>query len=221
MSIQGFVKIVDKDTGEVLVDTHNDVLYGNMSVALAHALVGNPDSFLYYMAFGDGGAYDTLGVNYRQTMGELSGSAKNPVANLYNTLYVKKISNDATSSGSYNQLSRAYIPIENFSTDYEDITIDVIISASEPPTGVIQDAATNTIKFNEIGLFAGSDNLFAGAFTQTLGDVTNFQNQTPNFSNASGTKSKLMLTHVIFNPIIKVAIQSLEIIYTLRIQMGA
>ena len=33
---------------EDLVDTHNDVLYGNMSTALAQALIGNADSFLYY-----------------------------------------------------------------------------------------------------------------------------------------------------------------------------
>ena len=56
-SIQGFVKIIDKDTKEVLVDTHNDVLYGNMSAALAHALIGNADSFLYYMGFGNGAAF--------------------------------------------------------------------------------------------------------------------------------------------------------------------
>lgn len=219
LSIQGFVKIIDKDTGEVLLDTHNDVLYGNISTALAHSLIGNSDSLLYYMGFGDGGAYvNTVGgISYKPSLGGADSLIKNPTANLYNTIYVKKLSNDATSTADYNQLSRAYIPTENFSTNYEDILIDVVVTASEPPIGI---SPTSTLVFNEIGLFAGSDNLFAGGFTQTATDIGNFVAQTPNFSNTAGSKSKIMITHVVFEPLTKSAIQSLEIIYTLRIQMG-
>jgi len=249
-SIQGFVKITDKDTKEVLVDTHNDVLYGNMSAALAHALIGNSDSFLYYMAFGNGGAYigPTGTVSYKPSLGGAGSLIKNPTANLYNTIYVKKLSNDSTDTPSYDQLSRAYIAAENYATNYEDIIVDVTIGYSEPPVGitastVIQQTAldnstfvgnsstvnngtattftANQLVFNEIGLFAGSSNLFVGGFTQNVADVDNFITQTPNFSNIAGTKSKLMLTHVIFHPIQKSANRSLEIIYTLRIQMGA
>ena len=246
-SIQGFVKITDKDTKEVLVDTHNDVLYGNMSAALAHALIGNPNSFLYYMAFGNGGAYigPTGTIYYKPSLGGAGSLIKNPTANLYNTIYVKKLSNDATDVPSYNTLSRAYIPTENYATNYEDIIVDVTIGYSEPPIGItasttIQqltlDNSTfvgtslssqptnfdpNTLVFNEIGLFSGSNNLFAGNFTQNTTEVADFITTTPNFSNSPGTQSKLMLTHVIFHPIQKSANRSLEIIYTLRIQMGA
>lgn len=246
-SIQGFVKITDSVTREVLVDTHNDVLYGNMSAALAHALIGNPNSFLYYMAFGNGGAYigPTGIISYKPSLGGAGSLIKNPTANLYNTIYVKKLSNDATDGPSYNQLTRAYIPTENFSTNYEDIIVEVTLGFSEPPIGItasstIQQLAIdnstftgtsvtsqpvafdpNTLVFNEIGLFSGSNNLFVGGFTQTTAEVDDFITQTPNFSNAPGTKSKLMLTHVIFHPIQKSANRSLEIIYTLRIQMGA
>lgn len=248
-SIQGFVKIIDKDTKEVLVDTHNDVLYGNISAALAHALIGNAGSFLYYMGFGNGGAYvgPTGTISYRPSMGGAASLIKNPTANLYNTIYVKKLSNDATDTALYNQLSRAYIPTEDFSTNYEDIIVDVTIGYSEPPVGIVPstqvaqsqiDNSTfvgtttassssvfdqNTLVFNEIGLFIGSggDSLFASGFTQTTADVDNFIQQTVNFSNAAGTKSKLMITHVVFHPIQKSANRSLEIIYTLRIQMGA
>lgn len=219
MSMQGFVKIIDKNTRSILVDTHNDVLYGNMSIAMAHSLIGNPDGFLCYMAFGEGGTYNSInGLVYRESQGALSGTTKNSVANLYNTVYVKKVSNDATSAINYDRQSRAYIPVENFSTNYEDIVIDVIMSANEPPALITP--ITNNITFDEIGLFIGSDNLFSGSFTQTPSDVQNFITQSPNFSTVTGTKSKLMLTHAIFQPITKVAIQSLEIIYTLRIQMG-
>jgi hypothetical protein len=251
-SIQGFVKIIDKDTKEVLVDTHNDVLYGNMSTALAHALIGNADSFLYYMAFGNGGAYvDPTGtISYKTSLGGPGSLVKNPTANLYNTVYVKKLSNDATDSVDYNLLTRAYIPTENYATNYEDIIVDVTIGYSEPPVGItsstniqqlaldnstfvgsttsntdplnqVTTATPNQLVFNEIGLFAGSNNLFAGGFTTTETDVNNFINQTPNFSNVAGAKSKLMLTHVIFHPVQKSANRSLQIIYTLRIQMGA
>ena len=246
-SIQGFVKIIDKDTGEVLVDTHNDVLYGNISAALAHALIGNPDSFLYYMAFGNGGAYvgPTGSISYKPSLGGPQSLIKNPTANLYNTIYVKKLSNDATSVVDYDQLSKAYIPAENFSTNYEDIIIDVTIGYSEPPVGITSQSGItqlaldnsafvgtsvqtntgsattfdpNTLVFNEIGLFAGSNNLFVGGFTQNISDVDNFINQSVDFSTSA---SKLMLTHVIFHPIQKSANRALEIIYTLRIQMGA
>lgn len=246
-SIQGFVKIIDKDTKEVLVDTHNDVLYGNMSAALAHALIGNSNSFLYYIAFGNGGAYigPTGTISYKPSLGGAGSLIKNPTANLYNTIYVKKLSNDATDTPDYDPLSRAYIPAENYATNYEDIIVDVTIGYSEPPVG-INPAATiqqtlidnstfvgnsasatvsnfdpQTLVFNEIGLFAGSNNLFPGNFTQNTTEVNDFIAQTPNFSNTPGTESKLMLTHVIFHPIQKSANRSLEIIYTLRIQMGA
>lgn len=246
-SIQGFVKIVDKDTQEVLVDTHNDVLYGNMSAALAHALIGNSNSFLYYMAFGNGGAYigPTGTVSYKPSLGGAGSLIKNPTANLYNTIYVKKLSNDSTASTVYNQLSKAYIPAENYATNYEDIIVDVTIGYSEPPIGITSsttiqqtnlDNSTfigsslttsstsfdpNTLVFNEIGLFSGSNNLFNGNFTQDTSEVSSFITSTPNFSNTAGTHSKLMLTHVVFHPIQKSANRSLEIIYTLRIQMGA
>ena len=248
-SIQGFVKIVDKTTGEILVDTHNDVLYGNMSTALAHALIGNSNSFLYYMAFGNGGAYvgPTGTINYKTSRGAGTASlVKNPTANLYNTIYVKKLSNDATDTAEYNTKSRAYIAAEDYATMYEDIVVNVTIGYTEPPVGVTGstinqttlDNSTfvgtsaegsgtettfnpNSLVFNEIGLFAGSNNLFVGEFTSTVSEVNNFITQGPNYSNIPGSKSKLMLTHVVFHPVQKSANRSLEIIYTLRIQMGA
>lgn len=242
-SIQGFVKIRDKDTNEILVDTHNDVLYGNMSAALAHSLIGNSNSFLYYMAFGNGGAYigPTGTISYKPSLGGAGSLIKDPSAKLYNTIYVKKLSNDATDITSYDPLSRAYISAENYATNYEDIIVDVTIGYSEPPASISSSAiqqssidnstfvgtpdtltvTSNTLVFNEIGLFSGSNNLFTGGFTADTADVDNFVIQTPNFSGIAGSKSKLMLTHVIFHPIQKSANRSLEIIYTLRIQMGA
>lgn len=245
-SVQGFIKIIDKSTREVLVDHHNDVLYGNMSSALAHALIGNSNSFLFYLAFGNGGAYiNTTGsISYKPSFGGPGSLIKNPTANLYNTIYVKKLSNDSTSRVNYDNLVKAYIPTENSATNYEDILVECTIDYTEPPVGIapsqtitqtLLDNSTfvgtktpmtgnfdpNTLVFNELGLFAGSNNIFAGESTQTVAEVDGFVAQTPDFSNAPGTKSKIMLTHAIFQPIQKSANRSLEIIYTLRIQMGS
>lgn len=246
-SIQGFVKIIDKDTKEVLVDAKNDILYGNMATALAHALIGNSDSFLFYMGFGNGGAYigPTGTISYKPSIGGPGSLIKNPTANLYNTIYVKKLSNDSTDTIDYNVLSRAFIPSENYATNYEDIIIDVTLDYSDPPVGLnpsttisqleidnssfvgnsASSVATtfdpNTLVFNEIGLFAGSNNLFVGNSTQTVAEVNDFINQTPNFSNSPGAKSKLMISQIVFSPIQKSRNRSIEIIYTLRIQIGA
>jgi len=221
LSIRGFLKIIDKDTKRVLVDTHNDILYGNMTMAVAHSLIGDPSSFITYMAFGDGGAYISGPgtVLYKPTLGSTSSVIKNPTANLYNTTYVKKISNGASDSTNFNVTSRAYIPAENYAVSYEDIIVDVTIDFFEPPPA-LSIGAPNTITINEIGLFAGTPNLFAGGYTQTQADIDNFVQQTPNFSNSTGSKSKLMLTHVIFDKIDKLATNSIQIVYTLRIQMG-
>lgn len=219
LSVEGFLKIINKDTGEILVETHNDILYGNLTTALAHSLIGNSDSLLYYMAFGDGGSFVGPGnvILYKPSLGGISSVVKNPIANLYNTLYVKKLSNNATSTFDYNKLSIAYMPAENYATSYEDIIVDVVLTYNEPPPAI----SSSPFIFNEIGLFAGSNNLFIGNSTTTVDEVNNFVSQTPNFSNQADTKSKLMLTHVIFHPLEKSSISNIEIIYTVRIQMSA
>lgn len=238
-SVQGFVKIIDKDTKEVLVDTHNDVLYGNISAALAYAMIGDPNYLLSYMAFGNGGAYvsSTGTIAYRPSQGG-AGSYYNATAGLYNTIYVKKISNDSTASANYDSTSNAKInaPAPN----YTDIVVDVTLGYSEPPTGISSSSTItqlgvdnstfvgtvspstsstfdpNTLVFNEIGLFAGSNNIFTGNFTQTVSEVNSFVDAT-----VGSIPSKLMLTHVIFHPVQKAANRSLQIIYTLRLTMGA
>jgi hypothetical protein len=87
-------------------------------------------------------------------------------------------------------------------------------------SGAITSFDPNTLVFNEIGLFSGTSNLFNGDYTTDITEVDNFVSQTPNYSVTENAKSKMMLTHVIFHPIQKSANRSLEIIYTLRIQMG-
>lgn len=235
VSVKGFVKIRYTDNDEVIVDTTNDVLYGNMSTALAHALIGDSKYFLSYMGFGNGAAYvDASGsIGYRPSLGGAGSLVKNPSANLYNTVYVKKVSNESTPPANYNPQSAATIPSSsNTATNYEDIVVTVLLGYNEPPTAITAstqitqseidnspfvggtsstgDFDPNTLVFNEIALYSGSSTVLTGGATATVFDVANF-NTSPD---------KLMLTHVIFHPVQKSANRQIEIIYTLRIQMG-
>ena len=244
--IQGHVKICYQDTGETLVDTHNDVLFGNMSSALAHALIGNPNSFLFYLAMGNGAAYvnPTGSIGYKTSLGGAGSLVKNPTANLYNTVYVKKLTNDTHATANPN--ANAYISRTNLATNFEDIVVDLTLTYADPPQGSIPSAnitqasidnsnfigqvsATGPVSafnpdqlvFNEIGLFSGTPNLFPGDSTRTVGEVDAFVNQSVDYSRNLGTRSKLMLTHAIFHPVQKASNRAIQIIYTLRIQMGA
>lgn len=233
ITIKGYVKITDIDTGEILLDTTNDVLYGNISTALANALIGNSDSFLFYIGFGNGAAFvDPSGtIGYKTSFGGLNSLVKNPNANLYNTIYVKKLSNDTTPGMSYNPDSRAYIGATNSATNYEDITVSVVLNYNEPPVALsnsttisqtaIDDSnfigntgsigqTNNELVFNEIALYAGSATALAGESTTTTAEVIAF----------TQSQFKLMITHAIFHPVQKAANRQLGITYTLRIQMG-
>ncbi len=242
MSVEGHIKAIDRITGDVFMDIHNDILYGNMSTALAHALLGNPNSFAFYMGFGNGAAYvsPTGTISYRESLGGPSSMIKMPDANLYNTIYVKRMSNDSTPASSYDTLSRIYSPSENYAVNYEDITAEVTLLENEPAvnlspiaiqqldvdnstfvgTGTASLPTANTFVFNEMALFAGSSNLLSGNATVTTDEITDFINQTPNFSRDAGVKSKIMLTHAVFHPKQKAANVALDFFYTVRIKMG-
>ena len=91
--IEGFIKIHDPNTGEVLVDKKNAIHYENISIAMAQALSNRLDSngsrlgIIYSMAFGNGGSsVDPTGViTYLppNTVGQNAG--------LYNETYAKVV----------------------------------------------------------------------------------------------------------------------------------
>lgn len=245
-TVQGFIKIQYADTKEVIQEIKNDVLFGNMSMALAHALLGNSNGFLCYLALGNGGAFvgPTGSIVYKPSLGGPNSLVKNPAANLYNTVYVRKLAGYRGNPES--SINRVYIPTENYATNYEDILVDITMSYNEPaiglgPSGTIQQTQLDNSSFvgqgssapmaeldptafvfNEIALYAGTPNIFPGDSTETVAEVNNFVGQLPNFSLTDpDVKSKLMLTHAVFHPVQKSANRSIEIIYTLRIQMGA
>ena len=83
--IEGFLKIHDPNTGEILVDKKNAINYENMSEAIADTLSSRGYGEIYEMAFGNGGAsVDETGV-----ITYLPPNTTGQNASLYNQTYTK------------------------------------------------------------------------------------------------------------------------------------
>lgn len=210
--IRGFVTIKDATTGEILEQTENAVHFGNISTALAKSLTGDSDGFITYMAFGNGGVIiDAAGnIVYRKPRADVN---KNANEQMYNTTLIKELSNN--NSG----ITDPDVDVPGGNTqNFEDVVARVVLEPGFPSKQLAfdnadvsndQNASTEegTYVFNEIALYAGP----AGFGSRQ--DVTGVQS----FINELST---LMLTHVIFHPVQKSLNRTLEITYTLRIQMG-
>lgn len=191
ISIQGFLKIFDPNTQEVLFDGHNAIHYENISVAIAKALSNRGVGTIYKMAFGNGGAsVDETGIiTYLppNVVGENSA--------LYNQTYSKVI--DDTNITNLNP-NRNKMVINHISGKvYTDILVQCLLDYSEPSGQNAFDNGTqleSTYVFDELGLLS-----YEG--TDTLGNELN-----------------KLLTHVIFHPVQKSLNRQIQIDYTVRIQ---
>jgi len=223
--IKGWVTIRDKVTGEVLVDKANAVHYGNISTEIAQALTGYNDSFITYMAFGNGGVIiDSSGtIIYRPPK---VSETKNPSEQLYNSTLVVEMTNaandippesaDVTVPGGNTQNFEDIVSVVNLPSgfpklqeDFDDATGLTVARAN----GDIDTSNTSaTYVFNEIALYTGPKGLPLD-FSTTL----SAESSITSFLNDPNTR---MITHIIFHPVQKSQNRTLEITYTLRIQMG-
>lgn len=149
---EGFVKLIDKTTGEVLVDKKNAVHFGNLAFALANAISGNATSVIQFVKFGNGGAnVDGVGqIIYRLPN---VGSIYDVSAGLYNETYFKDVN---TGIDPANQIE--VIP---GTANYTDIVITATLDAGEPAgqEDFDDDTSLNSdFVFDEIGIFT-NDNL--------------------------------------------------------------
>lgn len=189
--VQGFVKIWDPNTSEVLVDKRNAVNYENMSDALALTLANRGYGQIYQMAFGNGGAsIDTSGlITY------LPPNTTGQNASLYSQTYAKIV--DDTLLSNTNPTRNRMLVTHTSGRLYTDIIVQCLLDYGEPGGQSAFDNGqdtNSTFTFDELGLLA-----FWG-------------------TDAAGVPITRLLTHVIFSPVQKSLNRQIQIDYTVRIQ---
>jgi hypothetical protein len=147
--IEGFVKIHDPNTGEVLVDKKNAIHYENISIAMAETLSNRDVGWIYEMAFGNGGSsVDPTGV-----ITYLPPNTTGQNADLYNETYAKVVDdNDAADTDPTNNKMTV---LHTSGTVYTDILVTCLLDYGEPPEQQAFDNSTNyngEFVFDELGL---------------------------------------------------------------------
>ena len=144
LNVEGFVKIVDLSTGELLLDVHNAINSETMSLIVARMLQGNNSQYLYELHMGNGGVVidetgNTTVKNVDQNL-ELG-----VLADLYNPVYYKVI--DILDETNNDDATRNNISIEhNDGLTYTDLVITCTLEENQPAD------STGELIFNEIGL---------------------------------------------------------------------
>lgn len=191
VQIEGFLKIHDPVTGEVLVDKKNAIHYENMSIALANALSNRGTGAIYKMAFGNGGSsIDQTGV-----ITYLPPNTTGSSAALYNQTFAKIV--DDTNIGNINPSRNKMTISHPLGKVYTDIVVNCLLDYSEPAGQMAFDNGTQTqspFVFDELGLLS-----FDGI-------------------TSAGEEMTKMLTHVIFHPVQKSLNRQIQVDYTVRIQ---
>lgn len=191
LQIEGFLKIHDPNSGEVLVDKHNAIHYENISIAIADALSNRGTGTIYKMAFGNGGAsVDETGI-----ITYLPTNTVGQNAALYNQTYSKIV--DDTNIANTDQLRNKMTVGHVSGKVYTDIVVQCLLDYGEPAGQAAFDNGTQTespFVFDELGLLGtyGTDEV--------------------------GNELTKMLTHVIFHPVQKALNRQIQIDYTIRIQ---
>jgi hypothetical protein len=189
--IEGFIKIHDPNTGEVLVDKKNAIHYENISIAMAETLsnrtLAQGGGFIYLMAFGNGGsAVDPTGV-----ITYLPPNVTGQNADLYNQTYAKVV--DDNSAADTDPTNNKMTVLHTSGNVYTDILVTCLLDYGEPAGQQAFDNSTNfngEYVFDELGL------------KSVNGSVDNLR----------------LITHVIFHPVQKSLNRQIQIDYTLRIQ---
>ena len=147
--IEGFIKITDPTTGEVLVDKKNAIHYENISIAMAQTLSNRDVGYIYSMAFGNGGsAVDPTGV-----ITYLPPNVTGQNASLYNETYSKVV--DDNSAADTDPANNNMTVLHTSGKVYTDILVTCLLDYGEPAGQQAFDNSTNfngEYVFDELGL---------------------------------------------------------------------
>jgi hypothetical protein len=144
LNVEGFVKIVDLVTGEILLDVHNAINSETMSLIVARMLQGNNSQYLYELHMGNGGiVIDETG---NTTVKDVDQNLELGIlADLYNPVYYKVI--DELDDTNNDDVTRNNIAIEHSEgLTYTDLIITCTLEENQPLT------SSGELIFNEIGL---------------------------------------------------------------------
>ena len=147
--IEGFVKITDPNSGEVIVDKKNAIHYENISIAMAQTLSDRNLGYIYEMAFGNGGsAVDPTGV-----ITYLPPNTTGQNADLYDETYAKVVDDNsaADTDPTYNKMT----VLHTAGNVYTDILVTCLLDYGEPAGQQAFDNSTNfngEYVFDELGL---------------------------------------------------------------------
>ena len=157
--IEGFVKIHDPRTGQILLDKKNAIHYENISVCMANTLSDKTNGYIYQMAFGNGGsAVDPTGV-----ITYLPPNTTGTNASLYNETYTKVV--DDNSAANQDPANNYMTVVHTSGQVYTDIIVTCLLDYGEPAGQQAFDNGTNfngEYVFDELGLqcwFGSSSNL--------------------------------------------------------------
>jgi len=149
VTVQGFLKIHDPNSGEVFVDKKNAIHYENMSIALAQSIANKNLGFIYAMAFGNGGsAVDPTGV-----ITYLPPNTTGTNADLYNQTYIKVV--DGNSAANTDPTRNNLTVLHTTGTVYTDVLVTCLLDYGEPAGQQAFDNSTNfdgEFVFDELGL---------------------------------------------------------------------
>ena len=147
--IEGFIKIHDPATGEILVDKKNAIHYENISIAMAETLSDRNLGYIYQMAFGNGGSsVDPTGI-----ITYLPPNTTGQNATLYNETYAKVVNDN--SAANTDTANNKMTVLHTSGKVYTDILVTCLLDYGEPPGQQAFDNSTNfngEYVFDELGL---------------------------------------------------------------------
>ena len=147
--IEGFVKIFDPNSGEVILDKKNAIHYENISIAMAQTLSDRNIGYIYAMAFGNGGSsVDPTGI-----ITYLPPNTTGQNADLYNQTYIKVV--DDNSAADIDTANNKLTVLHTAGKVYTDILVTCLLDYGEPAGQQAFDNSTNfngEYVFDELGL---------------------------------------------------------------------
>lgn len=196
-NIEGFLKISDLKSGEILVDKKNAIHFGNLTPTITEVLAGFDTSHLRYMAFGNGGT--TMATNSETVYKAPNVSkSRNTSDSLYSEVHILEL----TPTSEENIDNSTYSLPSN--SRYSDIVLSGIFDFND--ISELQDEYDRLPSYDEVSII-DEIAIYSGP---SAGDI-----------RLSDSSRHSMVTHVIFHPIQKSKNRRIKIDYVIRVYLVA